>query len=82
MKIRILLVAMLAVVMLALGTGTALAEGHMCRHWYPSAVYGGYWLWVDCPQDAGDGRWGDWYPDLPWYEWNSPYLEIGEPVNF
>jgi len=50
----------------------------MCRHWYPDPYYGGYWLWLDCPQDEGDGRWSPsgWRSDLPWYEWSSEYLDI------
>jgi hypothetical protein len=85
MKIRFLVVALLATVMLALVTGTALAEGHYCRHWYPDPYYGGYWLYLDCPGDEGDGRWVDWHANLPWfyYEHNDPYNEdIREPIYY
>ena len=77
-----LLLAALTALMLAVLAAPASAEGHMCRHWYPSNVYGGYWLWIDCPQDADDEKWGDWYADLPWYEWNSNYLDIREPIDY
>ena len=77
---RRILLAVLAALMLALASSPALAEGHMCRHWYPDGTYGGYWLYIDCPQDEGDGRWGTWYVNLPWYEWNSEYLDIRDPI--
>ena len=83
-KTRLLLMAMLATAMLALGTGTASAEGHMCRHWYPDPYYGGYWYWKQCPGEES-GYWNGWHADLPWfyYEHNDPYNEdIREPIYY
>jgi hypothetical protein len=58
-------------VMLALmvTASPASAEGHLCRWWTPDYEYGGYWLYLDCPQEAGDGRWVGWYPEIPWFDW-------------
>jgi hypothetical protein len=80
-KVSLLVVAVLAAAILALSTGAASAEGHHCRHWYPDPYYGGYWLWLDCGPTE-EGRWppNAWHSDLPWYEWDSEYLDIREPL--
>ena len=83
-KVRLFVVAVLAAAILALSTGAASAEGHHCRHWYPDPYYGGYWLWLDCGENAlNEPGWSPskpWWPELPWYEWNSEYLDIREPL--
>ena len=83
---RLLLVVMLVVLVLA-AAGTAWAEGHSCRHWYPDPYYGGYWLWLQCPGENdphNGGKWSPqgWFSDLPSYEWNSEYLDIREPIYY
>ena len=79
-RVRLSVLAILAAAMLALSAGAASAEGHHCRHWYPDPYYDGYWLWVECPGEAGN--WGSWYAELPWYEYGSPYLDIRGPLYY
>jgi hypothetical protein len=75
-------VTSLVMAMMAIGAGTALAEGHYCRHWYPDPYYGGYWLVLDCPADVNDERWIRWFEELPYQEYSNPYLDIGEPYYY
>jgi len=80
----LLITAALMIATLSLMTaGPASAEGHFCRHWYPDPYYGGYWLWLQCGEEAG--HWAGWRADLPWfyYEHNDPYNEdIREPYYY
>jgi len=58
------------------------AEGHNCLWWYPSAVYGGYYAWTECPQP---GHWQPyWYPYIPYniQANGGPYNPIQRPVNY
>jgi len=78
----ILLGALLAACIFVTTAPVASAEGHFCRWWYPSAVYGGYYLWLECGI-AQPGSWSPyWYPTIPYYENGEPYNPIQEPVNF
>lgn len=81
-KARILVLSAMLAAMLALGGGTASAEGHHCRHWYPDPYQGGYWLWLDCGDGVQPGKWTTWYADLLWYEWNSEHLDIRDPYYY
>lgn len=67
---------MLVAAMLTLTAGPASAEGHHCCWWTPDYAYSGYWLYLDCLEDVGDGQWGDWYPEILWFEF-EPYRPGG-----
>lgn len=62
-----------------IATGTAWAEGHFCRRWYPDPYYGGYRLWLRCGEESGHRA--GLQEDLPWfyYEHNDPYHEDIQP---
>ncbi len=58
---RVVLLALVVAVMLALSAPPVFAEGHSCRWWWPDPEVG-YWMWNACGQ-----AW-KWYAEIPWYE--------------
>jgi hypothetical protein len=79
---RIKVLVVLAV--LALAAAPALAEGHVCRNYYPYPYYGGYWLWVECPGDVGRsmGKWTGWMAEPYWQDVGDPEINFHAPYYY